>query len=169
MGHPRGAAGGDRRDRTGDPPARRGEILIAEFIFGRVFLEYAGATGFAAPRSDRPRLPLAETLAGFIFSPIGLIDLVVVVVSLAPFFVANAAVLRVIRLLRIVSIMKFSRRGSAAMREIRAALRERSYELVCATLALVLVLLGAAGLLSGSRATCSPSSSARSRARCGGR
>ena len=57
-----------------------------------------------------------------------------------------AAVLRVIRLLRIVSIMKFSR-FSAAMREIGAALRERSYDLlVCATLALVLVLLGAAGL-----------------------
>ena len=47
-----------------------------------------------------------------------------VVVSLAPFFIANAAVLRVIRLLRIISILKFSR-FSAAMREIGAALRER--------------------------------------------
>lgn len=121
------------------------EILIAEFIFGLVFLlEYAGRI-FAAPERDGPGSPWQKRWR-FIFSPIGLIDLVVVVVSLAPFFVANAAVLRVIRLLRIVSIMKFSR-FSAAMREIGAALRERSYDLlVCATLALVLVLLGAAGL-----------------------
>ena len=121
------------------------EILIAEFIFGLVFLlEYAGRI-FAAPEREGPGTPWQKRWR-FIFSPIGLIDLVVVVVSLAPFFVANAAVLRVIRLLRIVSIMKFSR-FSAAMREIGAALRERSYDLlVCATLALVLVLLGAAGL-----------------------
>ena len=74
-------------------------------------------------------------------SPIGLIDLAVVIVSLAPFVITNAAILRVIRLLRIVSILKFSR-FSAAMREIVGALKERSYDLlVCATLAFVLVLL----------------------------
>ena len=121
------------------------EILVAEFVFGTIFLlEYLGRI-FAAPEAEGPGSAWGKRLR-FIFSPIGLIDLLVVVVSLAPFFIANAAVLRVIRLLRIISILKFSR-FSAAMREIGAALRERSYDLlVCATLALVLVLLGAAGL-----------------------
>ena len=121
------------------------EILVAEFVFGTIFLlEYLGRI-FAAPEAEGPGSAWGKRLR-FIFSPIGLIGLLVVVVSLAPFFIANAAVLRVIRLLRIISILKFSR-FSAAMREIGAALRERSYDLlVCATLALVLVLLGAAGL-----------------------
>jgi|TARA_R110002012_G_scaffold239282_3_gene413303 voltage-gated potassium channel len=121
------------------------EILIAEFVFGMIFLvEYVGRI-YAAPEREGPGSAWTKRWR-FILSPIGIIDLIVVAVSLAPFFIANAAVLRVIRLLRIVSILKFSR-FSAAMREIGAALRERSYDLiVCATLALVLVLLGAAGL-----------------------
>ncbi len=121
------------------------EILVAEFVFGMVFLAEYVARIYSAPESEGPGGAWAKRWR-FILSPIGLIDLVVVLVSLAPFFIANAAVLRVIRLLRIVSILKFSR-FSAAMREIAAALKERSYDLlVCATLAFVLVLLGATGL-----------------------
>ena len=123
----------------------RTEILAAEIVFGIVFLlEYLGRI-YAAPERAGPGGAWSKRLR-FILSPIGLIDLAVVVVSLAPVFIANAAVLRVIRLLRIVSILKFSR-FSAALREIAGALRERSYDLlVCATLAFVLVLIGAAGL-----------------------
>ncbi|MBO6767553.1 MAG: ion transporter [Erythrobacter sp.] len=121
------------------------EILIAEFVFGMIFLIEYVARVYAAPEREGPGSDWGKRWR-FMISPIGLIDLLVVVVSLAPFFVANAAVLRVIRLLRIVSILKFSR-FSAAMREIAGALKERSYDLlVCATLAFVLVLLGAAGL-----------------------
>ena len=121
------------------------EILVAEFVFGLVFLAEYLARIYAAPEREGHGSDWAKRIR-FMLSPIGLIDLLVVLVSLAPFFIANAAVLRVIRLLRIVSILKFSR-FSAAMREIGAALRERSYDLlVCATLAFVLVLLGAAGL-----------------------
>ncbi|MEX0341328.1 MAG: ion transporter [Erythrobacter sp.] len=121
------------------------EILVAEFTFGTIFLIEYVARIYAAPESEGPGSDWGKRWR-FMISPIGLIDLLVVVVSLAPFFIANAAVLRVIRLLRIISILKFSR-FSAAMREIGAALRERSYDLlVCATLAFVLVLLGAAGL-----------------------
>ncbi len=121
------------------------ELLIAELIFGTIFLLEYVARIYAAPEREGPGSDWSKRWR-FMISPIGLVDLLVVVVSLAPFFIANAAVLRVIRLLRIVSILKFSR-FSAAMREIMGALKERSYDLlVCATLAFVLVLLGAAGL-----------------------
>ncbi|GMM92333.1 ion transporter [Qipengyuania sp. MTN3-11] len=123
----------------------RSEILIAEMVFGAVFLlEYLGRV-YAAPEREGPGSAWGKRLR-FMLSPIGLIDLAVVIVSLAPMFVANAAVLRLVRLLRIVSILKFGR-FSAAMREIGGALRERSYDLlVCATLAFVLMLIGATGL-----------------------
>jgi voltage-gated potassium channel len=121
------------------------EILIAEFVFGMIFLAEYLARIYSAPEREGPGGPWTKRWR-FIISPIGLIDLLVVIVSLAPFVITNAAILRIIRLLRIVSILKFSR-FSAAMREIVGALKERSYDLlVCATLAFVLVLLGAAGL-----------------------
>ena len=121
------------------------EMLIAEFVFGTIFLlEYLGRV-YAAPEREGPGGPWAKRWR-FVFSPMGLVDLLVVVVSLAPFLIANASILRVVRLLRILLLLKFSR-FSAAMREILGALKERSYDmLVCATLAFVLVLLGAAGL-----------------------
>ena len=64
------------------------EILVAEFVFGTIFLlEYLGRI-FAAPEAEGPGSAWGKRLR-FIFSPIGLIDLLVVAVSLAPFFIAN--------------------------------------------------------------------------------
>ena len=123
----------------------RSEILIAEILFGAFFLIEYLARIYSAPEEEGLGSPWGKRWR-FIRSPIGLIDLAVVLVSLAPFFIANAAALRLLRLMRVFSLAKLGH-FSAAMREILTALKERSYDLlVCAALALSLLLVGASGL-----------------------
>ena len=123
----------------------RQEILLAEIAFGAFFLIEYLARVYAAPEMPGEGSDWAKRWR-FIRSPIGLVDLAVVIVSLAPFFIANAAVLRLLRLLRVFALAKLGH-FSAAMREILGALRERSYDLlVCAALAFSLLLVGASGL-----------------------
>jgi voltage-gated potassium channel len=121
------------------------EILIAEIAFGAFFLVEYLARIYAAPETPGDGSDWSKRWQ-FIRSPIGLVDLAVVIVSLAPFFIANAAALRLLRLLRVFSLAKLGH-FSAAMREILGALKERSYDLlVCAALAFSLLLVGASGL-----------------------
>lgn len=123
----------------------RQEILWAEITFGAFFLIEYLARIYAAPETEGEGSDWAKRWQ-FIRSPIGLVDLAVVIVSLAPFFIANAAALRLLRLLRVFALAKLGH-FSAAMREILGALRERSYDLlVCAALAFSLLLVGASGL-----------------------
>ena len=118
------------------------EILMAELGFGLVFMAEYAARIFAAPEHPGPGSAAAKRLR-FIVSPLGLIDLAVVLVTFAPFFVSHAAALRIVRLLRVISIMKFGR-FTVATREMAMAIRERSYDLlVCLALAFVLLLTGA--------------------------
>jgi voltage-gated potassium channel len=121
------------------------EIVILELVFGIIFLaEYLGRI-YCAPERPGEGSDWAKRWR-FISSPIGLLDLAVVIISLAPFIFGSAAILRLARLLRVFSVVKFGR-FSAAMRAIVGALRERSYDLlVCATLAFTLILFGASGL-----------------------
>ncbi|MBT8427803.1 MAG: ion transporter, partial [Erythrobacter sp.] len=123
----------------------RQEILWAEIAFGVFFLVEYLARIYAAPEMEGEGSDWVKRWR-FIRSPIGLVDLAVVIVSLAPFFIANAAALRLLRLLRVFALAKLGH-FSAAMREILGALKERSYDLlVCAALAFSLLLLGASGL-----------------------
>ncbi|WP_280638302.1 ion transporter [Qipengyuania aquimaris] len=123
----------------------RQEILWAEIAFGVFFLAEYLARIYAAPEMPGEGSDWVKRWR-FIRSPIGLVDLAVVIVSLAPFFIANAAALRLLRLLRVFALAKLGH-FSAAMREILGALRERSYDLlVCAALAFSLLLVGASGL-----------------------
>lgn len=119
------------------------QLAISEAVFAVIFaLEYLARLWTVAegkPSAWRARLK-------FIFSLSGLIDLAVVLASLAPFATANIAVLRLVRLLRIARLAKLGRM-SAAMRSLQEAIHSRRYELgltVC--LALGLLVFGASTL-----------------------
>jgi voltage-gated potassium channel len=78
---------------------------------------------------------------------VAIIDLIVVVTSLVPFFiVGDVAGLRLIRLVRLLALVKFSR-FSHAVQEISAVVWDRRYELgVTIGFAWVLLLFGATAL-----------------------
>ena len=121
------------------------EILLAELVFGVIFLAEYLARIFAAAENPGPGTALSKRIR-FMLSPLGIIDLVVVIITFAPFFIVQAAALRVARLLRVISIMKFGR-FTAATKEMAMAIRERSYDLlVCLAFAFVFLLAGASAL-----------------------
>jgi len=121
------------------------DILRAEWAFGIVFLSEYLARIYAAAENPGPGTPLSKRIR-FMLSPLGVIDLVVVLVTFAPTFAADAAALRLARLLRVISIMKFGR-FTMATREMAMAIRERSYDLlVCLAFAFVFLLAGASAL-----------------------
>lgn len=126
--------------------AYRDLILKLEVTFGVIFLvEYllrvwcvADAPGRGSAIGKRLR---------FVISPMALIDLIVVVTSLVPFFVVgDVAGLRLIRLVRLLALVKFGR-FSHAVQEISAVVWDRRYELgVTIGFAWVLMLFGATAL-----------------------
>lgn len=120
-------------------------ILALEMGFGAIFLIEYIARVWASVEMPGPGSNLAKRLR-FIFSPLALIDLVVVVASLLPFFISDAAVLRVIRLMRLVALAKFTRL-SHAFELIAGAIYERRYEFaVTIALASTTLLFGATGM-----------------------
>ncbi|MXO59083.1 ion transporter [Altererythrobacter salegens] len=120
-------------------------LIAAEVAFGAVFLLEYLARIHAAAEQPGPKSAFAKRMR-FILSPLGLIDLLVVATSLFPLFVANAAVLRIVRLLRVLATIKFGR-FSKALREVFTAIRDRAEELlVTGALSLVAFLLGATAL-----------------------
>lgn len=121
------------------------QILLAEFGFGVVFLLEYLARIYSAAEVPGPGSSLSKRLH-FIFSPLGMIDLLVVLLTFAPLFISHPEVLRLARLLRVISIMKFGR-FTAATREMAMAIRERSYDLlVCLGFAFIFLLAGASAL-----------------------
>lgn len=120
-------------------------FIGAEMVFGAIFaLEYA-ARVWAVVEDDRSR-PAWRVRLEFMLTPVALLDLIVVVSSLLPFFFSDMAVLRLIRLLRLAALVKFSR-FSIALHELMNALNERRYELlVTVALGGCLVLIGASAL-----------------------
>lgn len=122
------------------------DLLIgAELGFGVIFLfEYVVRLWCIAERPG-PGSALAKRVR-YVFSPLALLDLFVVVISLIPFFIGNGAILRVVRLARLVALVKFNR-FSHAVEEISAVIWDRRYELaVTIGLAWVLLLFGATSM-----------------------
>jgi voltage-gated potassium channel len=120
-------------------------IVGLEIAFGVIFtFEYlarlwsvADADGHGGPWSKRLR---------FMLSPLAIIDLIVVFTSLVPFFFADVSVLRLVRLLRIIALAKFTR-FNHAIEEISMAVWGRRYELIVTiSLGWVLLLTGAVAL-----------------------
>ncbi len=123
----------------------RSLIISLEIGFGVIFLvEYFARLWSVADRPGRGSALKKRLL--FIFSPLAIIDMIVIVTSLLPFFLADVAILRTIRLIRIVALVKFTR-FSHAVEEISSAVWSRRYELVVTVaMAWVVLILGAVAL-----------------------
>lgn len=127
------------------PPAFHHALMVTELVFGAIFLLEYCARIYAAPEQPGDRSAWAKRWA-FIRSPIGIIDLLVVLSTLMPVVTADAAVLRTVRLLRVFAVMKFGR-FSKALREVGAAIANRKDDLIVTlALAFVFILIGATAL-----------------------
>lgn len=116
-----------------------------EMVFGVIFLVEYLARLYAAAEEPGEGSPWAKR-GRFIISPIGLIDLFVVVSTLLPLVTADAAMLRTVRLLRVFAVMKFGR-FSKAIKEVWAAVCARGDDLiVTVAMAGMLLLFGATAL-----------------------
>ena len=120
-------------------------VYRIEIGFGVIFLiEYLVRLWCVAEKPGDD--PAWKKRLKFVFSPLAIIDLIVIVTSLLPYFLADAAVLRLVRLLRLLALAKFTRL-THAVEEISAAVWTRRYELVVTiALAWVLLLVGATAL-----------------------
>ena len=116
-----------------------------EYLFGVCFaLEYAVRI-WTAPETPEPGTAGSKRWR-FILSPLGLVDLGVLIVTLLPMLMPGVAVLRLARLLRLLMLAKLGR-FSSAFRDLARAIHERRYELyVTISLATFLLLFGAAAL-----------------------
>ncbi|HEU0045293.1 ion transporter [Sphingomonas sp.] len=114
----------------------------AEIGFGLFFAaEYLGRL-WVVSEADDPRARWRRRV-GFVLSPSGLIDLVVILTSFAPFLTQNAQMLRLLRLIRIVRLAKLGRL-SVAMRYLGEAIGARRMELgLTAGMGLGLMVAGA--------------------------
>lgn len=126
---------------TLSPGWQRG-LLIAELVFGVIFLAEYIARIYAAAEAPGEGSAWSKRWA-FIRSWLGIVDLIVVVATLAPLIAADAAVLRIIRLFRVIAVMKFGR-FNHAIKSVWRAIADRGDDLlVTAALAFVFVLTGA--------------------------
>lgn len=120
-------------------------LVLAEAVFGAIFLLEYIARIYAAAEEPGPESAWKKRWR-FMRSWLGLIDLLVVLSTLLPLITADAAMLRTVRLLRVVAVMKFGRFSRAIM-EVWGAVKDRGDDLlVTAALALVLLLFGATAL-----------------------
>jgi voltage-gated potassium channel len=120
-------------------------LIGAEMGFGVIFLVEYIVRLWSIAEKPGPGSALTKRLR-YAFSPLAVLDLFVVVISLIPFFVGNGSILRVVRLARLVALVKFNR-FSHAVEQISEVVWERRYELgVTVGLAWVLLLFGATAL-----------------------
>ncbi|HEV2568493.1 potassium channel family protein [Sphingomonas sp.] len=94
--------------------------------------------------AERPGVPAATSRLRFLFTPSSLIDLVVLLATVAPLMGSALMPLRLVRLLRILRLAKLGR-TSTALQRLLWAVRSRSYELGL-TLAALLLIVGATAL-----------------------
>lgn len=127
------------------PPLWHEVLLAGELVFGSIFLLEYIARIYAAAEEPGETGAWAKRWR-FVRSPLGIVDLLVVVSTLMPLFVADAAVLRSLRLMRVLAVMKFGR-FSYAITELWHAISDRIDDLIItAAVAFVLVLFGATAL-----------------------
>lgn len=128
-----------------EPLVARGHdraFRVLELIFGVLFAGEYLARLWTVAEADDPR-PVWRRRLRFVLSPSGLIDLVVIATSFAPFLTANAQMLRLLRLFRIVRLAKLGRMSSA-MRYLAKAVASRRMELgLTAGLGAGLIVTGA--------------------------
>jgi len=122
-----------------------GLLLRMELFFGAAFTAEYAARIWTAAEEPGAQGDLRKRLA-FIFSPLGLVDLAVLIVTLLPILIPGVAVLRLTRLLRLLMLAKFGH-FSSAFQDLARAIHSRRYELyVTVALACFLLLIGATAL-----------------------
>lgn len=123
-------------------PGWQRALMIGEVIFGAIFLAEYIARVYAA--AERPGEGSAWSKRwAFMRSWLGIVDLIVVVATLAPLITGDAALLRVLRLFRVIAVMKFGR-FSLAIKSVWRAIADRGDDLiVTVALAFIFVLTGA--------------------------
>lgn len=116
---------------------------FCDLLFGLLFLtEYVARIWCAAENSTYQ----GWNRIFYALTPGALIDLLVVIVSLAPMFMGTLFPLRILRIFGIVRFAKLGRL-STAMRHLANAVIERRHELLLTfLLALSLILIGATGM-----------------------
>jgi voltage-gated potassium channel len=120
-------------------------IKWTELALGCLFLVEYAARFWIAPET-RPKELAAIARAKFLVSPSAVLDLIVIVATFSPFFVANLTLLRLLRLLRIFRLAKLGRM-SRAMENLIKAVHSRRHELgLTMGFALALLLLGSSTL-----------------------
>ncbi|MEM1051441.1 MAG: ion transporter [Pseudomonadota bacterium] len=120
----------------------RRTLMVWEIVFGTIFLAEYIARVYAAAECPGEGSALSKRWA-FMRSWLGIVDLIVVVATLAPLIAGDAAVLRVLRLFRVIAVMKFGR-FNQAIHSVWRAIADRADDLiVTVALAFILVLTGA--------------------------
>lgn len=120
-------------------------LLVSELVFGAIFLLEYAARIYAAAEQPGSGSDWQKRWR-FIRSPLAIIDLIVVVSTLVPFLTADAAMLRTVRLLRVVAVMKFGR-FSRAIRELAGAIADRMDDLIIvAALGTVILLFSSTAM-----------------------
>ncbi len=109
-------------------------IAGREMLFGAIELGFAAI--FAVEylvrfwvAAERPGLADWRKRMRFVFSLSGLLDLAIILVTVAPFVTMNLMVLRLVRLLRIMRLAKLGRM-SDAIRRVSTAVAARKFELL---------------------------------------
>jgi voltage-gated potassium channel len=126
-------------------PQTQNMLLISELVFGSIFLAEYLARVYAAAEEPGDRSDWSKRWA-FMRSWIGIIDLIVVIATLAPLIAGDAALLRFVRLFRVIAVMKFGR-FSLAIQTVWSAIADRADDLIVTmALAFVFVLTGATAL-----------------------
>ena len=122
----------------------REAFTILDYLFGLIFLiEYAVRIWVVAE---------SERYSGFVgrlryaTSPVALIDLLAILPFLLTLGVGDAFILRLVRLLRLVTIAKLGR-YSTALQNICTAIKDRRYELLMSLAAAFIVMLVSAMVL----------------------
>lgn len=118
--------------------------LVEGVLIALLIMEYC--LRFWAAAEHKPHGGGWRSRARFFFSPSGMLDLVVIVTSLLPFFGGNTIVLRlvgVVLILRLASLGGFSR----ALGDLFEAVTSRKYELLISlSLSLLLMVFGATAM-----------------------
>ncbi|WP_176399803.1 ion transporter [Novosphingobium sp. B 225] len=118
---------------------------IIEPLFGIIFSIEYGARLWTASETAGDESDLRKRIQ-FVFSPIGILDLIVLLATLTPLLAADYAILRLGRLFRLVMLARLSR-FTLAFQDLAKAVVARRFELfVTLALAGFLLLFGATAL-----------------------
>ncbi|WP_164931231.1 ion transporter [Erythrobacter sp. HKB08] len=121
------------------------EFFWFEVCAGAIFLLEYGLRLWTAPEATPNFSPTVARLR-FVFSPLGLLDLVIIASIFTPLLFENSAFLRMLRVMRILALARLTR-FSIALRYLVGSINERRYDLlITLCMAGFLMLFGASAL-----------------------